>query len=119
MFLKLLPVGLPRPPLFDQEFGLPFERPRPMKLYKILLIVVFQSSMALCQGVTCDLHAYKPLDGLKAEVVAGELQVTWQGEREQQLRAVFAVKDRQPLVRGARHSQRYGRLEGAGAQSLA
>ena len=70
-----------------------------MKLYKFLLLVLLPNWVALCHGVTCDLREYKPMDGLKAEVVAGELQVTWQGDRDQQLRAVFAVVDRQPLVR--------------------
>ena len=55
--------------------------------------------MALGQGLNCDFHQYIPLEGLKAAVVAGELQVTWQGERDQQLRAVFAVVKSQPLVR--------------------
>ncbi len=70
-----------------------------MKLHKIFLIVLLQSSVALGQGVTYDLHEYKPLDGLKAEVVAGALQLTWQGEGGQQLRAVFVVQNRPPLVR--------------------
>jgi len=70
-----------------------------MKLHKLLMLVFLPSTVALCQGVNCDLQEYHAQDGLKAEVVAGELQVNWEGERGQQLRAVFAVKDRQPLVR--------------------
>ncbi len=70
-----------------------------MRLQSTLFIALFQATVALCQGVSCDLNEYKPLEGLKAEVVADELQVTWQGERNQQLRAVFAVKNQQPLVR--------------------
>ena len=70
-----------------------------MKLYQLVLMIILQSSVALGQGFDCDLHEYKALDGLNAAVVAGELQVTWQGERDQQLRAVFAVVKGQPLVR--------------------
>jgi hypothetical protein len=49
-------------------------------------------------ALNCDLAAYKPQDGLKAQMRAGLLEVTWQGERREQLRAVFAVRDRQPVV---------------------
>src|SRR5208282_455525 len=70
-----------------------------MKLYLVVLMMVLESSLALGQGLECDFHEYIPLDGLKAAVVAGELQVTWQGERDQQLRAVFAVVKSQPVVR--------------------
>ena len=70
-----------------------------MRLYPLVLMIILQASLALCQGVECDLHEYKPLDGLQAVVVAGELQVTWQGERDQPLRARFAVEKGQPLVR--------------------
>src|SRR4030095_8013915 len=35
---------------------------------------------------------------LKAQIRAGVLEVTWQGERREQLRAVFAIRDRQPIV---------------------
>jgi hypothetical protein len=47
---------------------------------------------------TCDLKECKPVDAMKAETAAGTLQVTWQGERDQQLRAQFAIRDGQPLV---------------------
>jgi len=70
-----------------------------MRLYRLVLMAILHASLALCQGVECDLHEYKPLDGLKAAVVAGELQVTWQGEGDQQLRAVFAVVKGQPVIR--------------------
>ena len=48
--------------------------------------------------LNCDLAAYKPQDGLKAQMRAGLPEVTWQGERREQLRAIFAVRDRQPVV---------------------
>ena len=70
-----------------------------MRLYQLVLMIILQASLALCQGVECDLHEYKPLDGLRAAVVTGELQVTWQGEGDQQLRGAFAVVQGQPVVR--------------------
>ena len=69
-----------------------------MRLYKILLVVVLPSSLALCQGPSYDLHDYHPLEGLTAAVVSGRLHVTWQGTGSEQLRVVFSVRDRQPLV---------------------
>ena len=70
-----------------------------MRLYQLVLMIILQASLALCQGVECDLHEYKPLDGLKAAVVGEELQVTWQGEGDQQLRSAFAVVRGQPVIR--------------------
>jgi hypothetical protein len=48
---------------------------------------------------TCDLSDYKPLDGLKATARADGLEVSWQGERGQELRAVFAIQNGQPFIR--------------------
>jgi hypothetical protein len=48
---------------------------------------------------TCDFKDYKAADGLKAEMQSGALQLSWQGERDQQLRAQFQIRDGQPTVR--------------------
>lgn len=58
------------------------------------------TGLAAGQGLNCDLQRYKPLDGLMAEVRDGVLEIAWDGERGQQLRARFAVHDGQPVVRG-------------------
>src|SRR5262249_11116425 len=55
-------------------------------------------SIAFGQNLNCDLHEYKPADGLKAESADGGLRVSWQGERAEQLRAIFAIRRGQPLV---------------------
>jgi hypothetical protein len=47
---------------------------------------------------TCDLSAYKPADGLKAEMRNGALEVAWDGAPGQQLRAAFLVRDGQPVI---------------------
>ena len=46
----------------------------------------------------CDLTEYKPLEGVKAEQRQGVLEVTWLGERGEQLRASFSIRDGQPIV---------------------
>ena len=47
----------------------------------------------------CDFTNYKPADGLKAEMTGGALEVSWRGDRDQQLRASFTIRDGQPTVR--------------------
>jgi hypothetical protein len=70
-----------------------------MKFYCFLLVMVMSSHGALGESLECDLHEMKALDGLAAAVTAGELQVSWRGERGQPLRAVFAVVNGQPRIR--------------------
>ncbi len=55
-------------------------------------------SAAFAQGVTCDMRQYKQAEGLSAENRDGKLQLTWQGERGDQLRAIFDVRSGQPVV---------------------
>jgi hypothetical protein len=50
------------------------------------------------QELNCGMSDYKPQDGLKAQVRAGVLEVTWQGERRDELRARFAIRGGQPQV---------------------
>ena len=50
------------------------------------------------QTSSCDLSEYKVAEGLKAEQRQGALDVTWQGERGEQLRAAFTIRDGQPIV---------------------
>jgi hypothetical protein len=57
------------------------------------------SAMAGAQTLNCDLRGYKPIDGLKAEMRSGSLELTWQGERGQTLRATLGVNGGQPVVR--------------------
>ncbi len=56
------------------------------------------AGLAAGQNLSCDLGNYKPLEGLKAEQHQGVLGVTWQGERGEQLRAGFTIRDGQPIV---------------------
>lgn len=70
-----------------------------MKFIGLLLCAMMCCRDARGQSLNCDLREYKAADGLKAEVSKGVLYVSWQGERNQQLRAAFAIRDGQPLVR--------------------
>jgi hypothetical protein len=67
-----------------------------LKLPALLLLL---SGIAGAQNLTCDLHEYKPADGLHASLAGNQLQLTWQGEAGQQLRAAFAIANGQPVVR--------------------
>jgi hypothetical protein len=60
--------------------------------------MVFLAAAAMAQGLTCDLREYKAMDGLKAEMRGGALDLAWQGARGQELRASFALRDGQPVV---------------------
>jgi hypothetical protein len=64
-------------------------------LLSIMLIPVFAAG----QGLHCNLQNYKPLEGLKAEVHQNLLEVAWQGERGETLRAEFTLRDGVPTVR--------------------
>jgi hypothetical protein len=55
-------------------------------------------SAAYAQGLNCNLQSYKEAPGVKAEMRAGSLGLSWNGEGGQQLRAVLALKNGQPLV---------------------
>jgi hypothetical protein len=55
-------------------------------------------AIAAAQSLTCDLTEYKPTPGLAAELRGGELQIAWQGDRDQSLRAVFAIRESQPVI---------------------
>ena len=71
-----------------------------MKIFRKLAIPVFLSATAVCAAqFTCDLSGYKETPGLKAEMAGDALRLTWQGERGDQLRSAFAIRDGQPLVR--------------------
>ena len=63
-----------------------------------LLLVLFVTGAAVGQGLNCDMGGYNPQDGLKAQIRSGILELTWQGERSEQLRAAFTIREGQPMV---------------------
>src|SRR3954452_18639671 len=69
-----------------------------MKPFLIVMFASFSFAVAADSAMNCDLAGYKAQDGLKAQMRAGLLEVTWQGERREQLRAAFTIRDGQPVV---------------------
>jgi hypothetical protein len=68
------------------------------KLHGLLLSVLLISGMAAGQTSNCGLQDYKPIEGLNAQIVGGALQFNWQGEKGNELRAQFTIRDGQPEV---------------------
>lgn len=69
-----------------------------MRLTKAVLFTLLAGGAASAQSLSCDLSAYKAQDGLKADLRGGSLELAWQGERQDQLRARFAIRNGQPTV---------------------
>src|ERR1700687_5327436 len=65
---------------------------------RVLFLLALACGAAQSQSLNCDLREYKPLDGLSAQVGAGNLQVRWEGERGNELRAEFTIRDGQPVI---------------------
>jgi hypothetical protein len=63
-----------------------------------LLCAALCAAFAHGQNLTCDLSGYKPQEGLNAQLRGNALEVTWQGERRDQLRASFGIRNGQPVV---------------------
>ncbi len=69
-----------------------------MKHFGFGIFALMGAGIAVGQSLSCDLQEYRPVEGLKAEMVQGILSITWQGERGEQLRAGFTIRDGQPVV---------------------
>ncbi len=59
----------------------------------LLLLLALRANAA-----TCDLAQYKPAPDLTATSRADAIELSWTGERNEQLRAVFAVQNGQPVI---------------------
>src|ERR1035441_10854573 len=70
-----------------------------MTCHRIAFSGLLLSAIAGAQTLNCDFQGYQPLDGLKAAMRAGSLDLSWQGERGQTLRATLGVDGGQPVVR--------------------
>jgi hypothetical protein len=57
------------------------------------------SALAGAQTLNCSFQGYKAADGLTAAMRNGSLELSWQGERGQTLRAILGVDRGQPVVR--------------------
>src|SRR5579872_3650377 len=70
-----------------------------MSCHSTAFLGLFLSALVHAQTLNCDFQGYKSLDGLKAEMRSGSLDLIWQGERGQTLRASVGVNGGQPVVR--------------------
>ena len=67
-------------------------------LLRLSLALALCAAAVPAQNLNCDMTAYKPADGLTAQPESGGIQLVWRGERNQQLGAIFAIRDGQPVV---------------------
>jgi hypothetical protein len=67
-----------------------------MKFLGTVLSLAIFSGIAAAQN--CNMQEYKGIEGLKAESIHNAIELTWQGEAGQQLRAQFALRNGQPIV---------------------
>ena len=65
---------------------------------RVLFCATLACGAAIAQSVNCDMQRYKPAEGLTAENRDGAMQLSWQGERGDQLHAVFTIRGGQPVV---------------------
>ena len=65
---------------------------------KAILTALLFTLAATGQTLNCDMTGYKAQDGLKAQVHGGVLELSWQGERQEELRAQFTIRSGQPMV---------------------
>jgi hypothetical protein len=70
-----------------------------MKFSGLCFAAAIVAGQAAAQELVCDWTAYKAQPGLTAIRVAGGVQVTWLGERGEELRAGFGASGGQPAVR--------------------
>src|SRR5947209_11909468 len=65
---------------------------------KFLLASLVCANAVLAQKANCDLHNYKPQEGLRAVVNDGVLELSWDGTTGEQLRASFTIRGGRPTV---------------------
>ena len=69
-----------------------------MKLWGVVLGLAILTSVGTAQTLSCNMRDYKSIDGVKAAISSGAVELSWQGEQGQQLRARLTLRDGQPLV---------------------
>lgn len=69
-----------------------------MKACGLFMSLALLSGAAAAQTLNCNMHGYKPVDGVTATANARSVVLAWRGESSQELRASFTIRDGQPLV---------------------
>lgn len=62
-------------------------------------LVLLAAAAAAADPLTCDLAAYKPAAGLVAAVSVNALTVTWDGDKDSELRLTFTIDGGTPTIR--------------------
>src|SRR5436309_3873525 len=73
-----------------------------------------QSNTDSGSAMQCDLTGYKESPGLKAEMSLDGLRVTWQGEKGQDLRVSFGLRNAEPVIREMAVRRQDGRWSALG-----
>ena|SRR5690349_4319011 len=63
-----------------------------------LLGTILLSTIATAQALQCSFDGYKPMEGLHVGTNQGTLEMSWQGEAGQQLRALFSIRGGHPVI---------------------
>jgi hypothetical protein len=69
-----------------------------MHLRGLILTLALFPGLAAAQTLSCDLHSYKPIEGMDVHQTGNSVSLTWQGQSNQQLRAEFTIREGQPLI---------------------
>lgn len=69
-----------------------------MKASGFLITLTLLSTIATAQRLECGFDGYKSMDGLHAAMNHGALEIGWDGEAGEQLRAVFTLRDGHPVI---------------------
>jgi hypothetical protein len=69
-----------------------------MKFCNIVLGISLAASAAAAQTLHCDMQGYKPVEGVTVTSAANSIELAWPGEKGQQLRARFTLRDGQPII---------------------
>jgi hypothetical protein len=67
-------------------------------MIRVFLLAALAAATVMGQDFRCDMAKYTPQDGLKAHVRGAFLELTWEGERREELRAAFTIRNGQPTV---------------------
>jgi len=63
-----------------------------------LTAIAFLCGAAAAQTMQCNMQGYKAVDGVKVAAAANSIELAWPGEKGQQLRARFSLRDGQPVI---------------------
>ncbi len=69
-----------------------------MKLWGALFGLALFASMGTAQTLHCNMQDYKSIEGVKAVANSNSVELSWEGEQGQQLRARFTLRDGHPLI---------------------